>query len=216
MIKLDKLPSIITDTRFTEYGLVELNGRLLVPAYVGSGEGFDECRRNHLFNVTYPKLIEVGTFPLCPFKACSEYLGSFPKKGALQVEVDNFWDKFNGIVGPVNIEILMPRSLYMFGLYEGSDVDSGLAAETGCYPGKFHSHPFYPDNPIFGVRSDFRLAENPRASINPAVRYFIDGQTLDGEFPGKFFVGEGSYERAYGFLQEHNRQIVEFMKLTKK
>lgn len=212
MIKLEKLPSIITETKFMKNGLVRKGSRLLVPAYVGSGEGFDDCGREHLFNVTYPKLLDSGVFVLCPFKACAEYLGPFPKKGSLPEEVDSYWDRFNKIVGPVNIEILMPRSLYMIGLYEGIDVDSGLGAETGYYPGKFHKHPFYPENPIFGIRSDFRLAENPRAHINPAVRYFIDGHTQDGQAPGKFFVGDGSYEQAYEFLKEHNRQIVECLK----
>jgi hypothetical protein len=215
MIKLDKLPSIVSKAEFTHNGLVLMGNRLLVPAYIGSGDGFDDARREHLFNVIYPKLLDCGIYVLCPFKACSEYLGPFPKKGCLQEEVDSYWDKFNEIVGPVNIEILMPKSFFMFGIYEGSDVDSGLAAETGFYPGKFHKHPFYSQNPIFGVRSDFRLAENPRAHINPAIRYFIDGQTLEGEFPGKFFVGESCYDKAYEFLKEHTRQIVEYMEMKR-
>ncbi len=45
---------------------------------------------------------------------------------------------------------------------------------------------------MIGIRSDFRLGENPAAQINPAVRWFMD----KGPYGGAFIWGADAYDEA--------------------
>ena len=97
-----------------------------------------------------------------------------------------FWEKFNRTIGHVNYQTLFPKSKFLIALFDGSHAsDDGLCTEVGIFSttGK----------PIIGIRSDFRLAENVAAPINPAVRSVIDYEPYDG----LFFEGPQAYENAY-------------------
>ena len=187
-MKLPKLPTIIAQTKFDERGLAHVDGRILVPAYMGSQWGFNAAGKEQLERFYQRLEWEAGVLPLCPFKACEEYL-DFKKLGKVKSLVDSlrFWKKYNKLIGPVNYETLMPKSRFMIALLDGAQgIDDGLAAEIGFYAAKYS-----PERPIFGIRSDFRLCENVSAPINIAVRYFMD----EGPCRGKFFQGEDAYEK---------------------
>jgi hypothetical protein len=194
---MDKLPSIIMDTEFDPNGLAVTDEGLLVPAYVASQHGFNDGSRftpREQLNRFYQALRkEAGVLPLCPFTACGEYLdlSLLENPGTFQ-DVISFWDDFNRLVGPVNYETLMPRSRMLIAILDGGPaIDDGVAAEISHYATEH-------GRPIIGIRSDFRLAENPAAPINPAVRYFTD----QGPYDGQLFMGPHAYENALGRIAQ--------------
>lgn len=195
----ERLPSIIRNSHFNERGLVVEGTRLLVPAYVGSQKGFSsDDGRKFLDNDFYPNLRERGVLPLCPFTACAEYLDLSKLDDDMSYQVHwSFWDAFNRNVGPVNYEILMPHAKFMIALFDGShSVDDGTSAEVAFFA------PHY--GPVIGIRSDFRLAENIAAPINPAVRYFMD----NGPYHGQFFCGPTAYDDAYNGIEGLVKQVL--------
>src|SRR3990172_4839460 len=108
---LDKLPSIIMNTKFDEKGFAITEQGVLVPAYVASQLGFSTTGREQL-QCFYNKLKkEADVLALCPFEACGEYLDFSKLEQSKTIdEVISFWDKFNRLIGPVNYGELMPRS----------------------------------------------------------------------------------------------------------
>ncbi|MEM4254460.1 MAG: nucleoside 2-deoxyribosyltransferase [Candidatus Woesearchaeota archaeon] len=192
---LDKLPSIISKTNWNENGLARTKSGMLVPAYIANQFGFSTSGKE-LLDKFYNRLEnEAGILPLCPFSACEEF---FDKKrlGSLKTidEQLAFWDEFNRIVGRVNYEVLMPKSKLMIAILDGShSLDDGVAAEIGFYAAEYKGK-----KPIVGIRSDFRLSENPAAPINIAVRYFIDR----GPYNGFFFNGPDAYDKAVRRIKE--------------
>ena len=188
-MNLKKIPSITKDTKFSRKGLVITESDLLVPAYVASQFGFNEPGREFLERFYERLRNEVEIFPLCPFKACEEFLDKNNPN----------WGKFNKIVGKVNYGILIPNSKLLIALLDGSHaIDDGVSAEIGYYAGKM------PGNPIIGIRSDFRLAENPEAPINLAVKYLIEKSHR-----GKLFTGSGAYDNAFEYLPDLARKIID-------
>ena len=186
---LDKLPSILQKTEIDKNGFAKTESGLLVPAYVASQLGFSASGREQLQSFYERLKKEAGVLPLCPFIACGEYL-DFSRLGQCKTndEVLKFWDEFNKLVGPVNYGELMPRSKMMIAVLDGGHaLDDGVCAEIGFYAAEYKGQ-----RPIVGIRSDFRLAENPAAPINPAVRYFID----QGPYNGSFFDGPDAYDKA--------------------
>lgn len=186
---LKKLPSIIQETEFDERGFARTDAGLLVPAYVASQLGFSASGKEQL-NKFYNRLRdESGVLALCPFTACGEYLDFSRLADSKTIdEVLGFWNEFNKIVGPVNYRELMPRSKLMIAILDGGHaLDDGVSAEIGFYAAEYKGR-----KPVVGIRSDFRLAENPAALINPAVRYFID----QGPYNGFFFSGLDAYDKA--------------------
>ncbi|MCX6774514.1 MAG: hypothetical protein NTY99_00270 [DPANN group archaeon] len=207
-LKLKKLPSVLTLNKFDKNGLagewrpsnlddkgmyvVHLpNGRKVesieydayVPAYVASELGFNFPGQYFLNEFFYPKLADQGILPLCPFAACGEYLDQKVFDENLSVKKNKeLWNKFNdGIIPKVNYNTLIPRSKMLIAILDGSHaLDDGVSAEIAHYATKF------PDRPVIGIRSDFRLAENPAGNINSAVKYFLT----------HFFVGPNAYTDA--------------------
>ncbi len=197
-MKLKKLPSIIAQNTFNEKGLVESEEGLLVPAYVASQFGFNAPGREYLNDVFYPALkADAGVLPLCPFKACDEYLNFSKLNDETPVKTQTkFWSEFGEIIGKVNYETLMPKSKFMIAVLDGGHgIDDGVSAEIGYYAAK-HGR-------IIGIRSDFRLCENTAAPINMAVRYFLD----KGPYNGKFFEGPEAYDKAYKTIKEWADEI---------
>ena len=184
---MDKLPSIIANTKFNKRGLAKTESGLLVPAYVASELGFHDLGREILSLIVYPNLRERGILPVCPFAACTEYLGPFPTLDTPLEDVLAFWDGFNSLIGPVNYETLMPHSRFMFAILDGShSVDDGVAAEVSHFATRYRKRG------IVGMRSDIRIAENIAAPINPAIRYFLD----QGPYNNQFVFNPGAYKRS--------------------
>ncbi len=186
-MKLEKLPSVIRENKFNARGLMETESGLLVPAYVGSQLGFNTPGQEFLAKFYARLQQEEGVLPLCPFKACSEYLDFSKLSDDMPLsQYREFWEKFNEVICMVNYETLMPHSRFMIALFDGSHAsDDGLCSEVAF----FAEH----RGPVIGIRSDFRLSENIAATINPAIRYFLDL----GLYEGQFFDGPGAYERAH-------------------
>jgi hypothetical protein len=212
--KLGKYPSVLTENKFDKNGMVdpkwkpwekddkgthtiylpgigeiEVKDQKLVPAYVASELGFNEPGKYFLKEFFYPQLVNCGVLPLCPFAACNEYLDEKVFDEELSVKENKaIWNKFGNLIGQVNYETLMPQAKFLIAILDGSHhCDDGVSAEIG------HFETEYKSKPIIGIRSDFRLAENPAAPINCAIRYFIDGW---GSFAGQFFDGPKAYEKA--------------------
>jgi hypothetical protein len=186
---LDKLPSIIRQTKFNDNGLAVVGSELLVPGYVASQLGFSVLGRDQLAKFYDRLRVEAKVLPLCPFIACAEYI-DFSRLNNLKSinDITNFWEDFNKVLGPVNYGELMPRSKLLIAILDGAHaIDDGTSAEIGFYAGEYKGM-----RPIVGIRSDFRLAENLAAPINPAVRYFMD----TGPYSGLFFSGPDAYDSA--------------------
>jgi hypothetical protein len=194
-LKLKKLPSIIALNKFNKNGLVSewqptntddkgvhivhlKNGLIFssdkydsfVPAYVASQLGFNTPGKYFLQEFFYPALLERGVLPLCPFAACEEYLDQKVFDENLSVKKNKqLWSKFNDeIIPKVNYNTLIPKSKMLIAILDGGHaVDDGVCAEIAHYATKF------PDRPVIGIRSDFRLSENPAGTINSAVKYFL-------------------------------------------
>ena len=159
---------VLRDNQFNRKGLVKTKKGLLVPAYIGSGLGFNYPGQFFL-NDFYSRLQgEAGVLPLCPFESCGSFLDLSELNDSMSLrEAREFWGYFGTkIVGPVNYRGLMPKSKMMIALLEGQTVDEGLAAEI---PEFLHTN----KGPLVGIRSDFRLAENMSAPINLAIAHFF-------------------------------------------
>jgi len=76
----------------------------------------------------------------------------------------------------------------------------GVSAEIGFYAAEYKGK-----KPVVGIRSDLRLAENPGAPINPAVRYFMD----QGPYGGLFFGGPDAYDEAVESIAKLTETIKE-------
>ena len=189
-MELEKLPSVIAGNLFDKNGFVETERGLMVPAYIGSQLGFNESGKESL-EIFYEKLKDIKVLPLCPFKACGEYLELERLDDDMtSKELTEFWQNFNSIVGPVNYETLMPKAKFMIALLDGGHaLDDGVSAEIAYFAVKH--------GPVFGIRTDPRLAENISAPINPAVRYFLD----TGPYKGVFLEGPKAYDNALEYIQ---------------
>lgn len=81
------------------------------------------------------------------------------------------WRELNATIGRTNTEAIDSCDI-VFAVLDGTDVDSGTAAEIG--------YAFARGKTILGYRGDFRLAaDNEGSTINLQVEYFID---LSGGF----------------------------------
>ena len=190
------LPKVISDLKFSQHGLVVTDSGLSVPAYVGSQLGFNAPGREYLKSL-YAKLREVSVWPICPFKASDENLSAPLFDGTRTLDdltVD--WGRFNTGIGKTNYEQLMPYCKLMIAVMDGGHaIDDGLSAEIAYFAVKHGL--------VLGIRSDFRLAENIAAPINPAVRYFLDM----GPFNGHFFYGTDAHKEALHFLKEFAQKL---------
>jgi hypothetical protein len=199
---LERVPSIITGTEFNKEGLAVTKDGLLVPAYVASQLGFSDLGKAQLQEFYNRLKDEADVLTLCPFTSCGEYL-DFSRLDNLKSNEDviAFWNEFNRIVGQVNYKQLMPKSKLMIAILDGGHaLDDGVSAEIGYYAAAYNGN-----KPIVGIRSDIRLAENPAAPINPAVRYFID----EGPYNGYFFFGKNSYNDAIRSIKDLTNKIKE-------
>ena len=187
-----KLPSIIESTTFTLDGLAKTEKGLLVPVYLANGLGFNEAGRYFIDHEIKPRMEDAGSLVFDPFEQCGEFIQSevFDSQQIVESQVEK-WKHFNQtVIGIVDYELLIPRSKIMFAIMEGYPTDEGVAAEAAYMATHF--------GPVIGVRTDFRLAENPATGTNPAVSYFMTKES----FGGGYFEGPGSYDKAFELLKE--------------
>ena len=133
--------------------------------YVASPCGFSLPTRIFYNDVLLPALVEQGAQLLDPWAAPFDDLGQ-----ALALPAGTAADEAvraaNARHGAYNRELL-DRCVAVFAVLDGTDVDSGTAAEVGYAAGR--------GVPVIGWRSDLRQTGETGAVVNLQVEYFITG-----------------------------------------
>ncbi|MEA2098158.1 MAG: nucleoside 2-deoxyribosyltransferase [Patescibacteria group bacterium] len=134
-------------------------------AYLASPLGFSEIGKLFHNRMLIPLVIETGFEIRDPWTLTSnEFIDSALTLPYGQ-EKKEMWNRINSIMGHNNT-IAIEESDIIIAILDGTDIDSGTAAEIG-YGSAFKK-------PIFGYRNDFRLGgENEGSIINLQVEYFI-------------------------------------------
>jgi len=131
--------------------------------YVASPLGFSEPGARYLFEVLHPALLAAGFSILDPWES---------GRGLIAAAGDADLSEINKALGAANAA-LIDRSDGIFAVLDGTDVDSGTAAEIGYASGLGRT--------IVGLRTDFRMAgDNAAAPVNLQVLHFIE--TSGGTF----------------------------------
>ena len=132
--------------------------------YVAGPLGFSAATRSFSDDVLLPRLRALG------FEVLDPWAGGAAIEAALRI--DDTVERLaalriaNDAVGRANAEMI-ESSDGVFAVLDGSDVDSGTAAEIG-YAAAL-------GRPIVGWRSDFRSAgDNAGAVVNLQVQHFIE------------------------------------------
>jgi nucleoside 2-deoxyribosyltransferase len=141
------------------------------PVYVASPLGFTEPMRHFYEAVLLPNVVAAGLDPLDP------WVGGASIAAALQVEEPaerrRALATANREVGAANVE-LIDRAAGVLAVLDGTDVDSGTAAEIGWAAAR--------PIPIVGWRSDLRRSgDNEATVVNLQVEHFIErtGGTIE-------------------------------------
>ena len=143
--------------------------------YLAGPLGFFEAGRLFHETVLIPKLRELGFETLDPWKLINPAKFDRVRAIADARERRAEWRKLNWETGATNRAAIDAGDL-LLAVLDGSDVDSGTAAEIG--------YGFATGKPIIGYRSDSRLCgDNEGAVVNLQVEYFI------GASGGKIFTG---------------------------
>jgi len=133
--------------------------------YVASPLGFSEAGRHFYYDRLLPKLVACGCEILDPWKLTDEARVQAVAESAYGVEKREAWRTLSLEIGRNNTDAIA-RSDALFAVLDGSDVDSGTAAEIGFA--------FALKKKILGYRGDFRLAaDNDGVTVNIQVEYFI-------------------------------------------
>lgn len=133
--------------------------------YLAGPLGFSEAGRLFHERVVVPAITGLGHEPLDPWK-----LTSVAKIIALQnmpygTARRDAWQHLDDEIGKRN-HAAIDECHMVFAVLDGTDVDSGTAAEIG--------YAFAKNKPILGYRGDFRLsADNEGTIVNLQVEYFI-------------------------------------------
>ncbi|MBI2488009.1 MAG: nucleoside 2-deoxyribosyltransferase [Deltaproteobacteria bacterium] len=136
-----------------------------IKIYVASPLGFSEIGRAFYYRELIPRIEQVGYQVIDPWT-----LTPIEKKQRIESMTDlsqklHAWKKLNIEIGRNNKKGI-DDSDGLVAVLDGTDVDSGTAAEIG--------YAFAKGKPILGYRGDFRLrADNEVAKVNLQVEYFI-------------------------------------------
>jgi nucleoside 2-deoxyribosyltransferase len=133
--------------------------------YLAGPYGFSEAGRNFLYGTLVPLLAQAGAEIVDPWKltdaALIERVAAMPTGDVRQAA----WRALNVVIGRNNAEAIETCEVIV-AVLDGTDVDSGTAAEIGFG--------FARGKTILGYRGDFRLAsDNEGATVNLQVEYFI-------------------------------------------
>lgn len=135
-------------------------------AYLAGPLGFSEAGRSFLYDKLIPRLTEVGVEVVDPWAladpAALKGAHDLPAGARKQLA----WRALNTVIARTNVQAIDGCDL-VIAVLDGTDVDSGTAAEIG--------YAFARGKRIVGYRGDFRLAgDNEGATVNLQVEYFID------------------------------------------
>ena len=133
--------------------------------YLASPLGFSEAGNAFYNDRLIPLLQRLGHEVLDPWQLTDRQLidavAAMPHGEARRDE----WRRLNAEIGRNN-QAAIDRCDALLAVLDGTDVDSGTAAEIG--------YGFAKGKPIIGYRSDFRIAaDNEGCIINLQVEYFI-------------------------------------------
>lgn len=133
--------------------------------YIASPLGFYESDRLFLREQIIPVFNESGYDYIDPWTHAPLDVLSKIQQMDYGVERKKAYEKMNHMIGAQNAQWI-DESIGILAILDGSDVDSGTAAEIGYCAGQ--------SKPILGYRSDFRLsADNEGSIVNLQVEYFI-------------------------------------------
>jgi nucleoside 2-deoxyribosyltransferase len=136
--------------------------------YLASPYGFTDAGREFMNNVFIPNLSHDEIEVLNPWNSFKSAVSEIEKISLIndKIKLARSLGKFNYKIASHNEE-LIDKSQFMIAILDGSDVDSGVAAEIGyAYANK---------KTIIGYRSDFRSSgDNFGAVVNIQVEYFVE------------------------------------------
>jgi uncharacterized protein (DUF952 family)/nucleoside 2-deoxyribosyltransferase len=134
--------------------------------YVASPLGFTEPGRQYLEGILHPALRASGFVEIDPW---IDPGGIVAATTAIPIDDPSYLEslrEMNRTLGATNATSI-DRSDAVLAVLDGSDVDSGTAAEIGYAAGI--------GVPVVGFRTDVRSSgENPAATVNLQVEYFIE------------------------------------------
>ena len=164
----------------------------VVRGYLANQFGFSETGREYLETRIKPGIAAIGITMLDPFIECGKeldwpYITKLERDGRYS-DLKDYWEAFNWKVTPLNNSLMRSSDCMLAILDGGADVDSGVASEIGFYFG-------IRKGPIFALRSDFRLSENPAAPINAQVMGYI------ALSKGELVHGPGSLDRWFAKIR---------------
>jgi nucleoside 2-deoxyribosyltransferase len=134
--------------------------------YLAGPLGFSEAGRAFHDGVIKPCIEAQGHTVLDPWTLSDQAAVSAAAGLPYGAEKGDRWRELNAAIGRTNAEAIDACDL-LFAVLDGTDVDSGTAAEIG--------YAYARGKRILGYRGDFRLsADNEGATVNLQVEYFID------------------------------------------
>ena len=133
--------------------------------YLAGPYGFSEAGRAFLYGTLVPLLEQAGAAILDPWKLTDPTLFSavtVMPPGEARVAA---WRALNEVIARNNSQAIEACDL-VAAVLDGSDIDSGTAAEIGFAYARGKT--------VLGYRSDFRLtSDNEGAVVNLQVEYFV-------------------------------------------
>ncbi|WP_024577548.1 MULTISPECIES: nucleoside 2-deoxyribosyltransferase, partial [unclassified Afipia] len=133
--------------------------------YLANPLGFSEAGSEFIRRVLLPELTNRGFQVINPFDLVD--LSKIREIQAMPIgsaRIDA-WKALNAVIGKTNQETIDSCDVVL-AVLDGTDVDSGTAAEIG--------YAYARGKKIMGYRGDFRLsADNEGSSVNLQVEYFI-------------------------------------------
>ena len=148
--------------------------------YLAGPLGFSEAGSAFHNGTIVPEVKRLGHVPLDPWSddpppgidprlaaEIKDLAGAIKKVLAMEYGAAkrDAWRKLNPRIGDKNRKLIDEADM-VFAVLDGTDVDSGTAAEIG--------YAFARAKPILGYRGDFRLsADNEGSIVNLQVEYFI-------------------------------------------
>jgi nucleoside 2-deoxyribosyltransferase len=136
-----------------------------VKIYMASPLGFSEAGRSFYNGTLIPEVIRLGFEVIDPWTLTDQAKIDAVEKMPYGEERRDAWRRLNVEIGGDN-RAGIDRADMVLAVLDGSDVDSGTAAEIG--------YAFAKGKPILGYRGDFRLsADNEGSTVNLQVEYFI-------------------------------------------
>ena len=133
--------------------------------YLASPLGFSEAGRHFYGTVLVPFVAGLGYEVLDPWALADQAKIDAVQRRPYGPEKRDAWRTLNREIGATN-RAAIDRADGMVAVLDGTDVDSGTAAEIG--------YAFARGKLIVGYRGDFRLsADNEGSTVNLQVEFFI-------------------------------------------